>query len=130
MTSRFTTVSSRVTPAKKYQASRQPSSPPPATRRGTRGPARTMAKDEPVGTIDDAKPTRRTSNQAAMRPIAGTRIMPLPMPVTSRPSEAPAKPSEKPVMSMPTAVVPIPMVRTKRGPSREASTPPTAAVMV
>ena len=89
-----------------------------------------MASDDPAGTIDDAKPTWRTLNQAAMRAMDGTRIMPLPVPVTCLPKDAERSPVATAVMTMPMAVTARPIVSTILGPSFDASTPPTAAVNV
>jgi hypothetical protein len=119
-----------VIPAKKYHARRQPSEPPASMIRGTTGPATMRANDDPVGTMLDANPSRRASNQDAMRVMDGTKIKPLPRPVTSRPMEAPTRPSVRPVKSIPAAVSTIPKISTFFEPMREARTPPTAAISV
>ena len=78
----------------------------------------------------EARPRRWISNHAAIRLMEGTSTSPLPMPVSRRAADAPARVSDKPVKSIPAAVTTMPIVITLRGPHREASTPPTADMTV
>jgi hypothetical protein len=94
------------------------------------GPTVTRANDEGVGTMLEADPSWRRSNQAAMRVIDGTNTRPFPMPVSRRAAEASSRPLDTPVRSIPPAVTTIPTVITIRGPNLAARTPPTAAINV
>ena len=119
----------KVSAAKKYQASRHPLDPPAEMMSGTTEPAMTSASDEPEVTIPDAIPRRRTSNQADMSATEGTSTQPPPSPVSSRAAEAETRPLDNPVSSIPAAATMDPAATTLRGPKREASSPPMAAMM-
>ncbi len=96
---------------------------------GTTGPVITRARDEPDETIPEAMPRRLTSNQADMRATDGTRTPPPPRPVMSLPSEAVTMPVESPVRSIPAAATTEPIATTLRGPNREARRPPMVAMI-
>ena len=127
-TTKVSTPTAQVRAAKKYQAERQPSGPPSSMMRGTIGPVSTSASDDPELTSPEARPRRLTSNQADMRATDGTSTMPPPSPVMRRAAAAETTPSANPVISMPPAATSEPMPTTSRGPKREASMPPTAAM--
>ena len=63
-TTAFSTARQITTPAKKYQARRQPSAPPLLMMGGTTRPTSTRASAAPLLTTADAKPSRCLSNQA------------------------------------------------------------------
>ena len=82
------------------RGTRPGASPRPRRRRssrGTTGPTRTRASDEPVGTIPDAIPSLRGSNHAAIKAMDGPRTMAVPAPVRKRATEAAARPLASPV---------------------------------
>ena len=63
------------------QLVRHPSGPIHRLRNGIRRPAIMMANPLPITMKPAARPRLRLENQAATRPITGTLVAPLPMPV-------------------------------------------------
>ena len=89
----------------------------------------TRASEEPELTIPEAMPRWRTSNQADMSATEGTSTVPPPRPVSRRAADGRRpRPSDSPVSSIPSAATTEPMPTTRRGPNREARSPPTAAM--
>jgi hypothetical protein len=64
------------------QLVRHPSGPIDMLRNGIRRPAIMMANPLPMTMKPAARPRMPPENQAATRPITGTLVAPLPMPVT------------------------------------------------
>jgi hypothetical protein len=118
------TAITRVNPPKRNQQILHPSELKIEMIQGTIGPVKISPRDDPVTTTPAASPLLRGVNHATKRPMTGTLLAPLPIPVNVLQKVAVKKVSEIPVNIIVIPTINIPVVITDLGPKREARAPP------